>query len=323
MKKIIFSIMVLGAVLGCTKTPEIHNVYNPNQPENNTPSEGDTDDPTVDASEITVCSFNLRIPSSDDGLNNWTYRKQGVIDFVKATKPDMIGVQELRFASKEDLVKGLSDMYELYHINRETGSALANSSGEAVGIFLLRDRFKILDKGFFWLCDTPDALPADTGWGGACRRITVWVKAQDLKNDGKIVWFSSTHFDHMSTEAQVNSAPLCISRFKTLTNSTNLKGSGDPIFFMGDLNTEYASVCVQNLASSMNYARLSLKGADSDSDRTYNGFNTTTNKIIDHIFFGGDVTPVKYWVDRNNYCNGTGASFISDHYPVLFKVKYK
>ncbi|MCF0174102.1 MAG: endonuclease/exonuclease/phosphatase family protein [Bacteroidales bacterium] len=313
--------MVLGAVIGCSKAPKIYPVYGPGGIED-TPKE-EEDDPTL-PDEMVVCSFNIRISTTEDDPNNaWKYRKQGVFDFIKTVKPDMIGMQELKFVQEEDLFKEFGYAYEIYHINRDTGSALTSSSGEAVGILLKKDRFKIVDKGFYWLCDTPDKLPKDTGWGGACRRVTLWVKAQDLKNDNRIVYFSSTHFDHQSSTAVENSSPLCINRLRTLCGRTDLKSSGDPVFFMGDLNTLQSDVALKPLMDNLTYARLSLTGDKTDGDRTVNGYNTTTNKIIDHIFFGGDVTPVRYWVDRKNYCTHEGTNYISDHYPVLFKVQYK
>lgn len=323
MKKILFSIFLLGAVIGCTeKDPVINRVPGTGGIEVPPPAPG----PVQTESDLKICSFNIRLwkSSGETADHNWSDRKEGVFAFIKKESPDMIGMMEIKFQQAEDIRAQLGNDYDFWHINRDSGTSLSNSSGEAVGILVKKSRFKVISKGKWWLHPTSqDALPADTGWGGACKRIVVWVKAQDLKHNNQTVWFFATHYDQQSTEAQANSTPICIKRMKALSGMENLKTGLDPIFFMGDLNAEYASGCVQDLEKELYYSRLALTGTDTDGGPTFNGFTGTSTKIIDHIFFGGPLKPTKYWVDRNNYCTtNPNTKFISDHYPLLFTCSY-
>ena len=52
---------------------------------------------------------------------------------------------------------------------------------------------------------------------------------------------------------------------------------------------------------------------------TFNNYSDTGGYILDHIFYGGNVTPEQYDVVTNDY----GVKYISDHYPVIFKCSYK
>lgn len=325
MKRLILSFFILGAVIGCTKNDPVINRV-PGQGGIETPDPTPKPDPDGDASGFKICSFNIRLwkSSGETENHNWSDRKDGVFSFIRKEMPDMIGMMEIKFQQAEDIRAQLGANYEFYHINRDSGKSLTTSSGEAVGILTRKDRFKVLDKGFWWLHPTSqNSLPSDTGWGGACRRIVVWVKAKDLLHDGQTVWFFATHYDHQSSEAQENSTPICVKRFKEMTGVDNLKTGTDPIFFMGDLNAEYSSVCVQEMEKALWYSRLQLTGSATDGGPTFNGFTGASNKIIDHIFYGGPLKPVRYWVDRNNYCTtNPKTQYISDHYPVLFTCDY-
>jgi endonuclease/exonuclease/phosphatase family metal-dependent hydrolase len=111
-----------------------------------------------------------------------------------------------------------------------------------------------------------------------------------------------------------------ITQIKNICKVDDIKNADCIIFHVGDLNTSYENAQLKSLKDNMDYARLSVESKDRYTG-TFNGFkNQDSGSLIDHIFFGGkSIVPKEYWVDKTNY----GVPFISDHYPVLFKWKYK
>ena len=55
------------------------------------------------------------------------------------------------------------------------------------------------------------------------------------------------------------------------------------------------------------------------SQNTFNNFTESGVSIVDHIFYGGNISPEQYDVVTEDY----GVRFISDHWPVLFLCSYK
>ena len=284
-----------------------------------------------DAVSMTVCTFNIRYANTADKYPDgtsaaWSVRKEPVKKFLDATKPDLIGLQEVR-KEQSQWFASLSSEYGYYDVSRDnaSGSSVSSAGGEGVGIMYRKDRFELELKDFFWLDDKPRERPAQNSdgtygaWNSACRRVTVYAKLKDKKN-GTTVYFLPTHYDHKSSDARKKAAELNVEQIKAICKVTDIKNAANVVIFhVGDLNTTSESSEMKPLMDAMNYARLAVDGTDKYTG-TFNGFGDS-NKIIDHIFYGGKaVKPVKYWVDRST---AYGVPFLSDHYPVLFKWEYQ
>lgn len=285
--------------------------------------EGGTGKPSVTTQTLKVCSFNIRCFNNNDPYP-WSVRKDPAMKFIKTEKPDFVGLQELRPTQAQDFGYLLSDEYVYYDVNRDTGQPIGNaSSGEGVGILFRKDRFKLENKGFFWLADDPDKLPdknADgtySSWNSACRRVVVWVKVKDLEHDGQTAYFFATHFDHKSSAAREKSSALTLKKIKEITGLNDLPQSAGPVFLVADFNCSYGSSELAPLRAAMKEARSS--SAKTESGRTYNGFGETSTSVIDHIFFTGKLTADRYHIVTEDY----GVKYISDHYPVTFECTYK
>ncbi len=304
------------ALVSCGKEPVINRVPVPGtgEEEEEIVYEGKSD-------KLNVCSFNIRYYNTSDTYP-WSSRKNAAMKFITTEKPDFLGYQEARPEQSQDFYNSLKDEYGMYDISRDTGQSIRGSSGEGVGILYRKDRFKIEDKGFFWLANNPDKLPEKGSdgkydWGEGHRRIVVWVKAKDMKHSEQTVYFFSTHFDHTSPTARKNSTVLTLKKIKEITKVSDLAKSTTPIFLVGDLNCTYGSDGIVGFNGQMNYARTAA--AKTDDGRTYNGFGETSNSIIDHIFYVGNLTPDVYRVVTEDY----GVKYISDHYPIIFESTYK
>jgi len=330
-KNLLLLVLLPAALVfqGC-KPEDVVTPVTPPTPVTPEPEVPGPENPSGDPSALTVCTFNIRYANTSDKYPDgssaaWVDRCASVKKFIDATKPDIIGLQEIRKEQSQWFASTLKDYYGYYDVSRDSasGSAVSSAGGEGVGVLYRKDRFEVLIKDFFWLDTNTRERPAQNSdgtygaWNGACRRITVYVKLKDKLHGDSIVYFFPTHYDHKSSVARKNAAELMVTQMKTLCKADNLKEADCLIVHLGDLNTTYDSAELAALNSSMNYARLSVDGPDKYAS-TFNGFGNSSS-LIDHIYFGGkSVKPVKYWVDRSDY----GVPFLSDHNPVLCQFEY-
>lgn len=106
-------------------------------------------------------SFNIRYGTADDGIYKWDNRKHLVIDRINTFKPDLLGMQECRDDLQAEFIKSNLQEYEFYGVQRagDGGTAL-----EMAPILFRKNGFRLIQKGCFWLSDTPD-LPGSISWG--------------------------------------------------------------------------------------------------------------------------------------------------------------
>ena len=337
LRKAILSFFLPAALLVGACGPE--NVVNPvtppapkDDPEPETPdTPGTPDIPGDGAVSMTICTFNIRYENSADKYPDgssaaWSVRAPAVKKFIDETKPDLIGLQEIRKGQSTWFSSQLSSEYGYYDVSRDnaSGTTVASAGGEGVGFLYKKERFELVMKDFFWLDENPRTRPAQNSdgtygaWNSACRRVTVYGVFKDKKHGNSYVYFFPTHYDHKSAAARQNAADLMVAQMKSICKVDNLKDPGNVVIFhVGDLNVTYDSVQLKGLKDNMSYARTAIDGPDKGT-ATFNGFGNS-NSIIDHIFYGGNVKPVKYWVVSGGY----GLPYLSDHNPVLFTWEYQ
>ena len=108
--------------------------------------------------------------------DGWDSRSQHVYDLINYEGWDIFGVQEVLVNQVNDLVDNL-DGYDYVGVGRNDGA----TKGEYAPIFYRKNRIQCLDKGHFWLSETPD-VPS-FGWDAACRRTATWAMMMDKRND--------------------------------------------------------------------------------------------------------------------------------------------
>ena len=103
------------------------------------------------AQTLRVATFNLRYDNKNDSGNLWTDRMKPVADLIRFHDFDVVGVQEALANQLTDVSSALPE-YALYGKGRDDGKA----AGEHSSIFYKKDKFTFLNKGDFWLSETPD-----------------------------------------------------------------------------------------------------------------------------------------------------------------------
>ena len=263
------------------------------------------------AEMIRVMSFNIRYDNPDDGENAWAHRRDWVGELIREHQIDVLGLQEVLKSQVDDLRQRLPE-YGWYGVGRDDG----HEAGEFAPIFFRSDRFELVDKGHFWLCERPDE-PGRIDWEAACARITTWVALKERntsKARGHKQYFFNTHFDHRSDEARDKSAILLRTRIAAINDGS--------VVLTGDFNCRSGSTPIKLLtaiAKGEDHAVLRDayelgKDVHQGPLGTWNGFRAIQPEHrIDFVFVSRQwrVT-VHQILDQQR--NGR---FPSDHLPVL------
>ena len=168
------------------------------------------------------CTFNIRLQNDTDekaGVG-WSVRKDRVANYIKANHIDVVGMQEVLHPQLEDLLARLPE-YDYVGVGRTDGA----TKGEYSPIFFLRDKFEVLEKGNFWLSETPD-VPGSKGWDAALERIASYAKLKD-KATGKVFMAVNTHFDHVGVVARRESAKLIMRKIQEIVGKRPAVVTGD------------------------------------------------------------------------------------------------
>ncbi|MBO7137351.1 MAG: endonuclease/exonuclease/phosphatase family protein [Bacteroidaceae bacterium] len=167
-------------------------------------------------------TFNIRLQNGGDekaGVG-WSVRRDRVADYIKRNHIDVIGMQEVLHTQLEDLLQRLPE-YDYVGVGRTDGA----TKGEYSPVFFLKERFEVLEKGNFWLSETPD-VPGSVGWDAALERIASYAKLRD-KATGKVFMAVNTHFDHVGVKARRESAKLIMRKIQEIVGMRPAVVTGD------------------------------------------------------------------------------------------------
>lgn len=257
-----------------------------------------------DAEELKVMTWNIRLDTKDDGLNQWKFRMQGVCREIRKQSPDVLGVQEAMNNQMVDLRKCLKG-YKSLGVARDDGK----KAGEFSALFYKKSELKAVRSGTFWLSETPDK-PGSRGWDAACNRVVTWAEFKD-KDSGRHFMVFNTHFDHMGDTARVQSAMLINRKLAEMAKRL-------PVVLTGDFNVTAKHRAYRILTFPENEYVLSdsrLKAKQKNGpDVTWVSFDTeyAGSDIIDFIFTSLDVEVISNTIFD---FRSTG-KYLSDHLPV-------
>lgn len=260
------------------------------------------------AQQMIIGTYNIRFDNRRDSGNLWVDRAPIVTALLRFHDFDIFGTQEALKNQLDDISNALPE-YSRYGIGRDDG----REEGEHAAIFYKKATFRLLDKGDFWLSQTPEK--PSLGWDATCcNRICSWVYLQDIKS-GKKFYVFNAHYDHQGLEARKESSKLVLAKISSVAGNA-------PVIFMGDLNGGHDSDWYLELANSKllndSYSQVKDPYVNNSS---FNGFGSVKNgkEIIDHVFVTPHFRVAKWGLLTDTY-NG---KFPSDHFPVYVRVKLK
>lgn len=253
-------------------------------------------------------TFNMRLDTPADSLNNWKYRKERVAQYIQDMKLDVVGTQEVLQNQFNDLKSLLPD-FEGVGVARDDGK----ETGEYSAVFYRKSVFDALDSGTFWLAENPDSVGM-MGWDAVCVRVATWAKLQH-KATGKIVMAVNTHFDHVGKVARRESALLIIRKIKEIVGDRPAVLTGD--FNVTDQNEAYNTI-VSNEFVLLDAHKVAEK--TSGASYTFHGFDKVDmekRSKIDFVF----VTP-QIKVLHSEVTPEVKEALLSDHNPQWIELEF-
>jgi endonuclease/exonuclease/phosphatase family metal-dependent hydrolase len=257
---------------------------------------------------LDVISLNVRYDNPSDTGNEWTVRKDILVDFLIEEQPELIGLQEVLWHQYE-YIDSMLDAYGSVAAGRSDGL----KAGEMTPVFYNKKRFDLMDQNTFWLSETP-SIPGSKGWGAVLPRIVTWAKLYD-NFTAKELYFFNTHFSHMSDSARIMSARILSRQVELIAGDRNFIICGD--FNMRPDSRAYKEMLSGDsniICDSFNLLETEIIGPVD----TYNGFNDEEegSDRIDYIFVKegtGVYTHQTVKIKKDSV-------FISDHWPVIVKI---
>lgn len=256
------------------------------------------------AQDVTVMSFNVRLPVATDGANAWPQRRGLAIRAVRAAAPDVIGTQEL-FPEQAAYLTAQLPHYAWFGRGRRGGG----EGDEHVGILYRKDRVRLVRSGDFWLSDTPE-VPGSITWGNVNPRMVTWAEFETRSK--RRFYLFNTHFPYREEDeaARRKSALLLKARIAAIAGTA-------PAAITGDFNItpdgEVHRLLTDGFADAWDVATRRSGPAD-----TFHGFTGTPDRRIDWLLVRGfTVGSVRTVTDHD------GALYPSDHFPVVAKLRLR
>lgn len=246
-----------------------------------------------------VMSFNILCRGA--GENKWTNRKSLVRDTIRKYDPDTFGLQEATYRWMRYITRSFRKDYAYVGVGRDNGKA----KGEFSPVFYKKDKYEVIDKGNFWLSETPE-VPGK-GWDAVCVRICSYVVLKDKQTGQKFAHFN-THLDHVGDVARSEGAKLIADRADMF--------KGIPTIVTGDFNVNPESGAYKTITAA-GFEDARMLDANANDVKTYNGFDENEPEMIDFVF-------VKYGFkvkSCNTITDKIDGRFVSDHYPVLAELE--
>jgi endonuclease/exonuclease/phosphatase family metal-dependent hydrolase len=261
---------------------------------------------TANSQQLIVGSFNIRYDNPGDTGNLWVNRSPICASLIRFHGFDILGTQEGLKNQLDDLQKQLPE-YEYYGIGRDDGV----SKGEHSAIFIRKERFRVLDKGDFWLSETPEK--PGPGWDAKLNRICSWLKLEDKKLK-KTYYVFNVHYDHQGVKARVESSKLILQKIK------NIAGDKE-VILTGDFNGNHQSEWYLEIEKSGKMKDVLFQTSNAYRNTgSFNSFkqNNPSKDVIDHIFVTKGFKVKRYGILTDTY----HGKYPSDHYPVLAELAY-
>jgi len=249
--------------------------------------------PRVKKTSLTLLDWNIQV-GSDAGMfkNGWKRRKRLLAKVLQREMPDILCTQE---ALKEqiDFIQTEVPGYSYVGVGRDDGK----QEGEHCAIFYSK-RLELLDKGNFWLSDTPDS-PENT-WDAIFKRICTWARFRDLATGNKFCIFN-THFP-LIPEARDKAVKLLLNRMIIECTRGNM-------ILVGDFNCEPGSGPWKAIEKAgFTDAEFALTKKPKRS-KTYHLYGKPSN-AIDAVFLPSNVRVLRHRIVNDI----VGNRYPSDHF---------
>lgn len=195
---------------------------------------------TVEATQITVGSYNIRVLTPDDkGVNSWDQRREYVAQTVIDNGFDVVGFNEVKSERQQTELKELLSEYSFCGWDGHEG----RNGGNETAVDLVGYRtsmFDLLDEGWYFL--SRNLKEWECSWDNSSEvnvRHTSWAKLR-VKDTGEVFYFFCTHLDHQGNIARMLQSHLNYEKMWDIAGHY-------PTIMVGDQNSTTSRVNYLNL----------------------------------------------------------------------------
>lgn len=246
--------------------------------------------------ELRVMSCNIRcISPTDLGKKSWFYRADLIMKNIQDEHPGVIGFQEVTKYQYPYLCDSLPE-YDSVITYRDD-----SPNPEGCPVFYRKDLYTLVDKGSFWLSETPDKMSKD--WGAACYRICSYVILKETRSGKEFAVFNA-HLDHVSDKARINGINVVLDKIQEF--------GGMPSVLMGDFNAEENSETYRSAVE--NFDDVKYMTEKTMKSATYQNWGKNLDDdCIDYVMISKTGFKVnQYKVVQKTY----DGVYPSDHFPL-------
>jgi len=252
----------------------------------------------AEKNSIRIMSFNLLCQGKDEHVmkNRRNLAVRTILDY----QPDSLGVQEATPEWMRWLEKHLPG-YGFVGVGRDNGK----KRGEHSAVFYLKEKYKAVDSGTFWLSATPEK--PSMGWDAVCMRVCTWAVLENKQNGARYVHIN-THLDHRGNTAREKGIDLVLKKAAEFEL---------PVVCTGDFNLFEGSPLYEQLMGGV-LRDTKFLAPDTMNSATFHHFSVPAEGVgvIDYVLANDRVKPHVYRV----VTEGIDGKFVSDHYPVYADV---
>ncbi len=257
---------------------------------------------------LKVMTFNIRYGLAEDGPYRWEARKARVVEAIRTAMPDVVGLQECRDDEQAAYVREALPEYEFYGVPRGGDDATAL---EMAPLLLRRETLDVVERGHFWLSNTPD-VPGSKSWDSFFARTVTWAKVRE-RRQGRVLLCANTHFDYQPS-AVVGAA-------KVLQHWITAQAKTLPVILCGDFNTEKDSAIYRllTLDADLRDAYRLAHPIPTSEEGTFHGYGKVTPpRAIDWVLISAHFRVLQAEILRS----GSAATYLSDHDPVVVTLNW-
>ncbi len=262
--------------------------------------------------QLRIASLNTHyiVLDREDGpwsVAGWDRRKGAMAAQLGTINADIVAFQEMESFRRGDGSVNLARDYLLEQLPAYAAAATGDwrEFPSTQPIFYRRDRFRLIDQGWFFFSETPDVIYSRS-FDGNWPAFASWALLQD--RDGRRLRVLNVHFDYSSGENRLRSADLVAERIAPWI------AAGDRLVVIGDLNAIRGS----KTATKLQEAGLALWPAAGASYHLNRGINLFP--AIDHVLLAPGMD---YAARPVLLREAPGGVWPSDHYPLVADLDYR
>lgn len=253
--------------------------------------------------ELRVMSCNVRcISPTDLGKKSWFYRADLIMQGIEKEQPSVIGFQEATKWQYSYLCDTLSS-YDSVITYRDDAF-----NSEGCPIFYRSDMYTLIDKGSFWLSETPDVM--SKSWGAQFNRVCSYVILKDNATETEFVVFN-THLSHVSDEARINGIQVVLDKIAEFGSK--------PAVLMGDLNAKEDSETYKSATN--NFYDAKYQTENTMTSCTYQDWGEQLDReCIDYVMISKQGLKVNSYKVVTDTYDGV---YSSDHFPLSVSISFE